>query len=265
MKYFTKEWYNKMQCTSLHLLLKVSKKAENFSEEFYKKLYDNAKKRYIKQNSYLLDYEKFKKVQFEILDDGEQLTEEEIQEEFKRRNEETFNGKSIEEVFLVRQNHRIEDLKSKLPTNILDKVKDIRVLALDYVSLDVYKLIKEYSEYNKKFVHEKIQEYSKLEEKEFKNVSLDFLKESFHDCFIENITKDEKNLIINLDNEYGFTDKSIITFTNYSILLNENIENSWWLYNEIYKNNNKYEIHILVSRECGLKELIIECDDITLK
>ena len=43
------------------------------------------------------------KEQLEVFDD-ENLTEEQIQEEFKRRNEEIFNGKSIDESFLVRQN-----------------------------------------------------------------------------------------------------------------------------------------------------------------
>ena len=44
MKYLTKEWYNKMQCTSLHLLLKISKEAVTFSKEFYKQIYNIEKK-----------------------------------------------------------------------------------------------------------------------------------------------------------------------------------------------------------------------------
>ena len=39
MKYLTKEFYNAMQKMSLHFPLRASKKAEVFSEDYFKKLY----------------------------------------------------------------------------------------------------------------------------------------------------------------------------------------------------------------------------------
>ena len=39
MKYCTKEWYLTMQHTSMHLLLKPSERAAEFSEEYFQELY----------------------------------------------------------------------------------------------------------------------------------------------------------------------------------------------------------------------------------
>ena len=48
MKYMTKDWYEMMQKTDLHLLLKVSKKAEVFSEDYFKELYNREEKKWLK-------------------------------------------------------------------------------------------------------------------------------------------------------------------------------------------------------------------------
>ena len=265
IKYLTKDWYNRMQHTDFHLLLKVNKKAEQFSEEFYQNVYTREKNKYIKEQSDFADYKKFKKIFLESIDDVKNIKEEEIQKEFERCQEEMFNGLSIEEAFDFRQNHMIEYLKSELPLNILDKVKDIRVLALNYASSEVYKLIKEYCKSNEKFVDDKFREYGRIEIEQFKNDSIEFLEESFHDTFMLDVKEYKNDLIIKIDNKNGFTNKTSIIFKNYNIVLDENIEKSWWMYNEIYKLDNTYEIHILAQNETGLKEMILKCDDIILK
>lgn len=265
MKYLTKDWYRKMQHTSFHLLLKVDNKAEKFSEDFYQDVYNKVKNKYIKEQSDFVNYKKFKKIFLECIDDVKNVKEVEIQKEFEKYQREMFNGLSIEAAFDLRQNNKIEYLKSELPLSILEKVKDVRVLALDYVSSEVYKLIKEYCLSNEKFVDDKFREYACIEIEQQKNETIEFMKESFHDAFILEVKEDKKDLIIKVDNEYGFTNKTNIIFKNYNIILDENIDKSWWLYNEIYKVDNIYEIHILVSNENGLKELIIKCDDINLK
>ncbi len=47
MQYMTKEWYETHQKTSFHLPLKVSKKAEVFSEDYFKKLYKSEEKAWL--------------------------------------------------------------------------------------------------------------------------------------------------------------------------------------------------------------------------
>lgn len=263
MKYLTKDWYNKMQCSSLHVLLKVDKRAEEKNETFYQKLYKKSLKEYIKNETYLLNYKKFKKVLLENKDLLENLNEETIKEKYENYKKEMFLGMTLEQAFDYRQTNIIEDLKEKLPKDILDKVKDIRVLALDYASKEVYDLIKKFSEENEKYVDNKFKEYIKLENEMFDD-SFELLNTSFHDCYIEKCEKNKKDMIINF-NTGGFSEKENIIFKNYKVILDENIENTFWLYEEIYKNKSKYEVHILTIKDKDLKELILTCDDIILK
>ena len=39
----------------------------------------------------------------------------------------------------------------------------------------------------------------------------------------------------------------------------EPLENTWWLYDEIWKSERGYEIHALLWKERGVFELTIEC------
>jgi hypothetical protein len=48
MKYMTKEWYETMQNTGFHLLLRVSKNAEVLSEDYFKKLYKREEKAWLR-------------------------------------------------------------------------------------------------------------------------------------------------------------------------------------------------------------------------
>ena len=118
---------------------------------------------------------------------------------------------------------------------------------------------------NKKFVEDKLKEYAKIEEEQLKNESIEFLENSFHDAIILQVKQENKDLILEVDPE--LTEKINIIFKNYTIILDENIEKCSWLYDEIYKVDNGYEIHILsINYETDeLKELIINCDYIILQ
>ena len=68
-----------------------------------------------------------------------------------------------------------------------------------------------------------------------------------HDCSIANISKEKDRLIIELDASGGVTDIKAIIFEEYEIIEEEmNFKNGWWLYEEIYITDNKYEIHSLI-------------------
>ena len=40
MKYFTKEWYNKMQCTGMHILLRIDERCGKYSDELFTEIYN---------------------------------------------------------------------------------------------------------------------------------------------------------------------------------------------------------------------------------
>ncbi|MBO5120349.1 MAG: hypothetical protein J6C28_01515, partial [Bacilli bacterium] len=61
----------------------------------------------------------------------------------------------------------------------------------------------------------------------------------------------------------GSSNKMII-FKDYEIILDEGIEDGYWLYNEVYRTNSGLEIHIIASTN-ELKEMIIRCSEAIIK
>ena len=47
MKYLTKKWYESLQKINMNLLIEIAKEAETFSEEYYKKVYQEEERRWI--------------------------------------------------------------------------------------------------------------------------------------------------------------------------------------------------------------------------
>lgn len=109
-------------------------------------------------------------------------------------------------------------------------------------------------------------------EKYFKEASKLFDREiacniNFHDCIIKDISETEGVLSIVFDNSGGFSNINELQFKNYKIIKQEGLlQNSWWLYDEVYKINDKYELHVLLqNKNNDLIEFIISADKLSFK
>ena len=231
MKYFTKEWFELCQKISFHLNLEEEKKAEIFSEEYFQQLY----------NIELINWLNFRK---EI--DSIDFNKEKATEEFY-------------DIFIG--NHSI--IKKGLPATILEQIADIRVFALHKATREVIDAVKTFCENNKKAIKSVGADYRSY----YKEASISFDKEivenfGFHDCTIIKSIQNDTNLTLLLDNTGGFTDIDEVTFENFNIIKQDGLlENSWWLYEEVYKVNNRYEFHALLeNRDNELIDFIISAD-----
>ncbi len=250
MKYFTKQWYEDMQRTSMYLSLKVSKKAENFSEEYYRDLYK------IQEDEWLRLQNEMYKVKFEeIYPEYANITilNKEKYEERERRLEDfnkttAFDLEKAKKEFNELHKSNIENLKNKLPEYILNDVADIRILALHRASEYVKKLITDYCKNKRTIVKKTFEDYEKYYNKELKEYKDNIVENlHLHDCLITKIIKQKDKLTIEIDSSESFTDIQTIIFEDYEIIEEEmNFINGWWLYEEIYIKNNIYEIHILI-------------------
>ncbi len=256
MKYCTKEWYETMQRTSFHLLLRANKKAEKFSEEFYRYVYEQREKEELKIA------EESSKARFEDIFD--QLDFPNIDEYNKAREDYVppkFDPEDLKAKFADAQKYNIELLENLLPEYILEKVADIRVLALDYCTNEVKWLIENFCEGNEKKTERTMDELMKAEKREFGEKMPEFTKESFHDCEITEFEKDGRDIVISFDNSGGFTDCTGIVFKNAEIIEQDgDIIDAVWLYDEIYKTENGFEIHALLTGE-DLKYFTVRCED----
>ncbi|WP_419822957.1 DUF4085 family protein [Anoxybacterium hadale] len=71
--------------------------------------------------------------------------------------------------------------------------------------------------------------------------------------------------VIRMDARGSFTECNKVTFQNADIIKQEpNITGSSWLYCELYRIENGYEVHILFWGE-GMPELILTCSDIMME
>jgi hypothetical protein len=219
MNYFTKGWYDLCQKTSAHLLLEEDEQAESFSEEYFQQLYNQKLTEYL--NSW---------------------------EEVANISHEPFNReiicKQFEEAFIYNQEH----MKKILSEEILKMIADIRVYVLDKTSRQVINEVTRFCEENEKSVYRTIKKYDKYYKKSLESFDKDMVENiQFHDCLIIDIKETEQSLSILFDNSGGFTDICEMKFENYKLLKQDApLQNSWWLYDEIYKISGKYELQVLL-------------------
>ncbi|AHN24396.1 DUF4085 family protein [Lysinibacillus varians] len=242
MKYFTKEWHELCQKNNLHLHLEEEKQAETFSEEYFQQLY------HIELNSWLT-----------------------VQEEANLRlksheNYEPFNKEKGIEQFHDIFIHNLMYLKKQLPETIVKQIADIRVFTLDKATRNVINAVTQFCEENYRIVTTVIEDYKRYIKENSTLLDIEIDGDfSFHDCKIIKSIKNDKSLKLLLDNKVSDTNIDEVIFENINIIKQDDLlEDSWWLYEEIYKVNDKYEFHILLQNKTeDLIDFIISAEQIS--
>jgi len=239
MKYFTKEWYELCQKTSFHLLLEEENRAETFSEAYFQQLYRDERSKWL------------------------HLQEEVASLMQTNGTKEPFNKdhatKQFDESIMYNQEH----LKKSLPDTILNQIADLRVFALNKATHDVIEAVTQFCEDNKRAVDMTMDHYRKY----YAEASLSMDRElvenfGFHDCTVIKSIRNDKSMTLLLDNTGGFTTIDEVIFENVTIIKQDaGLDNSWWLYEEVYKVNNRYEFHMLLQNpDMGIIDLILSAE-----
>jgi roadblock/LC7 domain-containing protein len=243
MKYLTKEWYELCQKTFAHFQLEEDKQAEYFSEEYFQRLY----------NQKLAEWMDF---------------EEKIASISAYRAHEIFDGEKAKEEFQLRLKYHIDHAKEILPEEILKDIADIRVYALDKGSHKVVEAVTQFCENNKRIVDRAAEEYARYYKDELIPNDCGVVKNiKFHDCIITEVKLENECISISFDNSGGFTDIVEMQLHNYKIIKQDYLlENSWWLYEEVYMRDGKYELHVLLdNKNIGLFEFTVLAENISFK
>ncbi|MBO4432861.1 MAG: DUF4085 family protein [Clostridia bacterium] len=270
MKYLTKEWYKTMQNAGFILPFRVSKKAETFSEDYFKKLYRREEKKWLdlEKEASELTFEELYPEEFPEEDYFEEVegfppyTEAEKEEARRQYYEEReqaridyeepppFNPDKERKIFKRLFNDNVKCLKEDIPEDILKKVADIRVMALNSVSAEVKNELARYYKNNKKIVDRALKATEKEYNKLLKTDAASFIKDlSLHDCKVLSCKKDGKDVVITLDNSGGFTSVEKVRLKNCSVIKQEaKLRGAWCLYEEVYKVKTGYEIHFLLEK-----------------
>jgi len=275
----TKEWYETMQKTSFHLSLKASKKANTFSEDYFRNLYNKEEKAWLKlqedvskvkfedmhpEEFYIENFEDYQ-MSVEAFEEVKKTcfeTREQVHSNFNETNS-VFNPEHEKKIFKQALHHNIKYLKSNLPYEILQKVADIRVLALNHASVNVKKEIAIFCKSNDKKCEVALKSYQKEYQNIFKDGIPHFVENfNFHDCKVISCCKRGKDVVLKLDTTGGFTNINQVIFKNCTALKKDNhLYGVWWLYDEIYKTDEGYEIHVLLQGK-QLIDFIISTKDV---
>lgn len=238
MRLLTKEWYQTMQDSGLGVCLEEDQRAAEFSEALFEELW--AEK--------LSDWLKMREDVCSIL-------------------EETFD--EAEERRLFEENYRreLEDYRTRTPAKILQKVADLRVLALGICTGEVWKELEEYRAWCEKWTEKTMDEAWNLQKSQ--GLEKAFTGEhSIHDSFVLALRREGEDLLIEFERDEDVTWPEIkgVRFQNAEILKQEQpVENAWWLYDEIWSREaGGYEVHALLWKENAVFELTVGCRETEL-
>lgn len=259
MRYCTKELYWVMQRTDLHILLKVKKKAETFSEDFYRELYSQklAERLEIDRGCSEVKGEN-------IIFEWEFENKEDFERAIREYTPPIFDPEQTKREFAAQHRCTVKRLRDTLPEHILEKTADVRVLALDVASAEVKRLITAFSKENERTLRRAFKELDKAEKRDFggeENMP-EFCRESLHDCEVTSCRMRGRDLVLDIDSSGGFTNAVKVIFKNAEVVEREGkLSGAVWLYDEVYKCERGLEIHALLWKNGGLRYLTVRCKD----
>ncbi|MGF9697897.1 MULTISPECIES: DUF4085 family protein [Paenibacillus] len=285
MKYLTKEWYELCQQISLHSGMRVHSGAHQLDEALYLRLYKRKEKEHVKfqrdvynvDPRYMLEQDGAVLVRAEKFISGDEVTEEDtmvyhMPPEEREHIEKLiadydarppFDELSSRQEFKSNLEWNCENKIARLPKEIYDQIADIRVFGLGYCTREVMRQLKKQSKIN--------EAQMQLISKEYREAQLaepipEHIRNQvhFHDCTVTELVSDT-DLVIRFDTRGGFTNLNKVTFVAPEIIKQEeHIVRSYWLYHEMYRIENGYEVHMLFDG-AEMSELIIQCQDIVVE
>jgi len=282
MKYLTKEWYLAVQNSYHHQHLVSDKRAAIFSEEYFLELYCASEQDHLDFHRSVCNLDRDELVAkltgtSSCHVDGSPLSKEEqnIVSSFQDAFAEALCT-APEPVFDPEKEkleyHRMfvrafDQLKYMYPPEILEKVADPRVLALEHAAPDVIAAIEQYCLQNRALADSRNEANRAEDQKNWKNRKPAFFKDFyFHDNQILSMEMENSNAILTFDTNVA------CRFKNAVILKCDcATEKSIWLYNEIYPVAAGYEIHALLLTKPEMHfcidsyaDLIIQCSNVEI-
>ncbi|WP_342554916.1 DUF4085 family protein [Paenibacillus sp. FSL R7-0652] len=282
MKFLTNEWYDLCQQTGLHFGMRVHRGAASLDEALFERLYKRKEKEYVKfqremydtDPRYMLEHDGQVLTRADKAFSGEEVTPadqivyhmppeereriENMIAEFDARP--AFDTKKCKEDYEQSMRGHYEFHAERLPTEILEQIADIRVFSLGYCTREVMEQLKKKSAENTEEMQRVQQAYREVMAAQ--QIPVDVRRRiQFHDCTVtELLTGDD--LVIRFDTDGGFTEVNKLTLTAAEIVKQKGeIVGTYWLYEELYRIDNGYELHVLL--DGGSKpELIVRCADI---
>ncbi|GAA3403375.1 DUF4085 family protein [Paenibacillus hodogayensis] len=285
MKYLTKEWYDLCQRTGLHFGMRVHNGAHAHDEALYLRLYKRKEKEFVNMQRevydvdprFMLEQDGTVLVPLHTFSSGDEISEEDtivyhMPSEEKARIQKLiadydarppFDEIKCKQEFSRNMEWRCREEAARLPRELFSQIADMRVFALGYCTKDVLRELKKRSEENERNMKLVLDEFTKMQQAQ--HIPETILETfNFHDCKVTEWVSGQQ-VVIRLDTQGGFTAFNKVTFVAAEIIKQEDhFVGSTWIYNELYRIDNGYEVHMLFAGK-GMPELILRCHDIVIE
>ena len=233
MKLLTKAWYQTMQDSGLGTMLRADDRAAFFSEALFRELREEKLSDWLElRREFCADFG-------EAFDEAGEC----------RRFEESYQ-------------RELEALRTRTPEKILQKVADIRLMALGVCTEEVFDEMKSYRAWCRRWTEKTLDEAWNMRCAQ----GLDKVwtgPHSLHDSLVVSLRREREDVLIEFerDEEATWPEIKAIRFHDGEVLKQEQpVENAWWLYDEIWRTEEgDYEFHALLWRNNSVFELTVRC------
>ena len=178
------------------------------------------------------------------------------------------DGMTYKDILKQDLEHRKNDLLTFLPAPFHPYILD-GSLRTEYPSKELRKLAEEWEENYKRRSQEirkqYLEQFEDIKEKLPSQV-LEIHTKSLHDGEVLSFSSSESTItLIIAATSVGWYDTNVkLTFSDVEkCLIPEQLEGSWWLYNEIYKTETGFELHVLFDHP--LSELMIQARELKIE
>lgn len=233
MRYLTAKWYQTMQDSGLGACLEADERAAEFSETLFQELRAEKLAQWLKEQEEVCA----------IL--GEPFDEEDTRRSFEQARE-----------------RELAQFRTRTPERILSMVSDPRLLALGFCTEEVRRAFADFSEECRQHTDQTWKQY--WAERRAAGLDKAFTGEhSLHDSVVLTMDREGEDLVIEFErDEVEWPEIRAVRFRSAVILTQEQpVENAWWLYDEIWRTGEGYEVHALLCRDDGVFELTVQCRD----
>ena len=183
-------------------------------------------------------------------------------------NWENEDGTSYIEMLQAELEWRKDDLLTFLPAPFHPYILD-GSLKTEYPSKELRKMAEEWNENHRSRSHDLSKQYMEQFEEikeQLPSQVLEIHTKSLHDGEVLSFSSTESTITLIIAGTgvgcYGTNVK--LTFSDVEkCLIPEQLEGSWWLYDEIYKTETGFELHVLF--DCPLCELMIQARELKIE
>lgn len=252
MYYYTKEWYLRSRCTGLHLYLQHCSEQEARSSEYYEKLFA------LYAEDVRFECEQIKNTSYDVFIEDRTEDEDFLTEEFVMWK---INNDPAEAEFYAagRIAERIERLKTILPREIISRIPDIRIFALNHADGATIEMITGYAEECRRFAAETDFRFEEEYPARTEPIPAEIWEEyGFKGGRIKKLLRKGRDVIIYIDNAGSGSDVTAMYLEDADVQrLDDGLDGAEWIYNELYLINGEYEVCALCKNGNEFPEFIL--------